>query len=87
MNVATYPEDMLIALSDLLIIFEEDVVDGKLLLEMWSEEYTVLLNKSDGPFFYAFRWSKKDPRNDDRIIAWSPNVETCRPLTSGANQV
>jgi hypothetical protein len=34
MNVATYPEDMLIALSDLLIIFEEDVVDGKLLLEM-----------------------------------------------------
>jgi hypothetical protein len=33
MNVATYPEDMLIALSDLLIRFEEDVVNGKLLLE------------------------------------------------------
>jgi hypothetical protein len=34
MDVATYPEDMLIALSDLLIIFEEDVVDVRMLLEV-----------------------------------------------------
>jgi hypothetical protein len=29
MEVMTYPEDMLIALSDLLIRFEEGVVDGR----------------------------------------------------------
>jgi hypothetical protein len=28
MNIETYPEDMLIALSDLLILFGKDVVDG-----------------------------------------------------------
>jgi hypothetical protein len=33
MNVATYPEDMLMALSDLLILFDGVVVDVGYLLE------------------------------------------------------
>lgn len=41
MIVTTYPEDILIALSDLLIVCGEDVVNVKYLLE-WSKELVVV---------------------------------------------
>jgi hypothetical protein len=52
MSVETYPEDMLIALSDLLLLFEKGVVIIGCLLE-WIRKLGVDCVESQRLFFYA----------------------------------
>jgi hypothetical protein len=52
MSAATYPEDMLIALSDLLFLLEKGVVSIQCFFERGKELEVVLIN-SGLSFFYA----------------------------------
>jgi hypothetical protein len=73
MSVATYPEDMLIALSDLLVLLEKGMVSIVYLLE-WSRGPGVTCVESDLNLLLCVGCS---PNTRNTMTAWQSNTRLC----------